>query len=381
MRQFAFQNSDSNLIRVHGALDFDERDSGLGVRRLPSWTRMQLPQPLDVMARMPSGVRIQLCTNSPRVQLDVLTTTLRFRDGEPISPVFQLERNGTIQSASTSSGNVIKPNPEAPQGFEVVRGKPESVEFAGLPTDTGFYEIWLPQNAFVELRAIGIEDHAELCPIPQDSRKTWLHYGSSISHCMEANVPSEIWPAVAAREAGLSLMNFGFGGQCHLDQLVARTLRDLDADFISMKVGINIINMNSMKERVFTPALHGFLDTIREKRPKTPITVISPIYCPSAETRPGPTIPDKSGKFRTNEAATTLDGSLSLSRVREIAEEVVSRRRDAGDANLEYFNGLELFDENDRDDLPDDLHPNPAGYLRMGKRFASKHLNAIASRL
>jgi lysophospholipase L1-like esterase len=32
--------------------------------------------------------------------------------------------------------------------------------------------------------------------------------------------------------------------------------------------------------------------------------------------------------------------------------------------------GLELFGAADAGDLPDDLHPNPAGYRRMGERFA-----------
>ena len=45
-------------------------------------------------------------------------------------------------------------------------------------------------------------------------------------------------------------------------------------------------------------------------------------------------------------------------------------RRDAGDANLHYLDGRELFNESDLDDLPDGLHPNGDGYIRMGERFA-----------
>ncbi|GIS69514.1 MAG: hypothetical protein CM1200mP9_03350 [Gammaproteobacteria bacterium] len=57
--------------------------------------------------------------------------------------------------------------------------------------------------------------------------------------------------------------------------------------------------MDSMKERVFVPALHGFVDTIRERKPTTPIILISPIFCPSAEHHPGPTVPNSDGKFVT----------------------------------------------------------------------------------
>ena len=160
-----------------------------------------------------------------------------------------------------------------------------------------------------------------------------------------------------------------------MDPFVARTIRDLDVELISIKAGINIINMDSMRERVFTPLLHGFLDTIRERRETTPILLISPIYCPSAEDRPGPTVPNKEGKFVTIEGLNALrQGSMSLKRVRSLMQSVVESRRADGDAKLFYFNGLELFGEADADDLPDDLHPNPEGYIRMGERFAA---NAI----
>lgn len=153
---------------------------------------------------------------------------------------------------------------------------------------------------------------------------------------------------------------------------MARTIRDLpDVDIVSIKTGINIVNMDSMRERVFAPALHGFLDTIREAKPDVPITVISPIYCPSAETRPGPTIPDGQGRFVTIDGFEQFrNGCLSLVRIREIIADVVDKRRTAGDPALHYVDGLTLFGAEDAHDLPDDLHPNPAGYRRMGERFA-----------
>jgi lysophospholipase L1-like esterase len=42
-----------------------------------------------------------------------------------------------------------------------------------------------------------------------------------------------------------------------------------------------------------------------------------------------------------------------------------------GDANLHYLDGLALFGPDDAGDLPDDLHPNAAGYARLGHRFAA----------
>ena len=60
------------------------------------------------------------------------------------------------------------------------------------------------------------------------------------------------------------------------------------ADLISLKLGINVVNGDTMRERTFVPAVHGFLDTIRERHPDVPVAVVTPIICPVAEDHPGP---------------------------------------------------------------------------------------------
>lgn len=376
MASLAIKDLVPDTVTVHGALDFDRRGDGLSPRRLPAWTRMQVPDMMDVMVRMPSGVRLQFNTPATRVGLTFLgtNTVMPGRERRPIS--FNLETGDTLLSTSSMLGNQILVDPAKPGEFELIRGNADTVWFDDLPNGDKRCEIWLPQNAFIELRSIEIDDAETLSAPSEDGRRRWIHYGSSISHCVEAEQPALIWPAVAARDAGVSLQNLGFGGQCHLDQFVARTIRDSDADVISIKTGINIINMDSMRERVFGPVVHGFLDTIREGKPDTPIILVSPIYCPSAETHPGPTVPNAEGKFETVRGFEAYrDGCMSLSRAREILAEVVDKRRSAGDSNLMYINGLDIFGEADAGDLPDDLHPNPEGYIRMGHRFADMALS------
>ena len=56
-------------------------------------------------------------------------------------------------------------------------------------------------------------------------------------------------------------------------------------------------------------------------------------------------------------------------RIRTLETEIVATRQAAGDANLHLLPGPDLFGPDDVGDLPDGLHPNAAGYQRMGERF------------
>ena len=373
MKSISLKTDIPSNIEVVGALDFDQRSEGLGIRRLPDWTRPQVPQGLDVMLRMPSGVRLRIKTNASTIGLDAVTTTFGQAAGNQRPVAFDIQFDEQITSVFSPPTNRIVPDGTQQGAFKIERGDTQTVWFENLGEAVKTVEIWLPQNAYVSLQQIHL--NGDLMDLANDQRKRWIHYGSSISHCMEASTPSQIWPGVAARLGGLNLMNFGFGGQCHLDPFVARTIAALPADLISIKVGINIINLDSMKERVFLPLLHGFLDTIREHQPSTPVCLISPIYCPSAEDRAGPTIPNAEGKFETLDGLERIrQGSMSLKRVRELLASVVESRRQSGDANIEYFNGLDLFSEAEVHLLPDHLHPNNAGYSLMGSRFHDRYL-------
>lgn len=362
----------AGVVNVVGAYDFDFRSEGVSPRRLPAWTRAQLPAVMDPIVRMPSGVRLAFVTNSTRIVLNAQTTRLVTPPAEPRQVAFDLLIDGGAPiTRSSTQGNTIWLDRSDPAAFRLERGSALTMVWEGLGTARKQCELWLPHNAFVELRSLDLDSNAILVPAPAPTARRWVHYGSSISHCLEADSPTGIWPAVTAKRLGLHLVNYGFGGQCHLDPFMARTLRDTPADLLSLKVGINVINGDTMRERVFVPVVHGFLDTLREGKPQTPVVLVSPIFCPSAETTPGPTLPGADGRFRTEPGLARLrQGCLTLTRVREILAQIVEQRRAAGDTALHYVDGLKLFGAADAGDLPDDLHPNPDGYRRMGQRFA-----------
>ncbi|BCW58641.1 SGNH/GDSL hydrolase family protein [Arthrobacter sp. StoSoilB20] len=356
---------------LRGALDVEHTSGGVVPHRLPrSVDSYHDEETLRINATQPSGVRLAFTTAARCLTLTALSTRRLYPGMDPAS---------VLVTYGAVSGDLTMEQWETEGPYDVLQlggppehhtGKPASLIFElggdGTARDV---EIWLPNNASIEI--LDLKADAPFQPTPHSDIPRWTHYGSSISHCAEADSPLSTWPAVAARKLGLNLTSMAFGGGAHLDHFVARIMRDLEADLISLKVGINIANGDTMKRRTFIPAVHAFLDTIREAKPEVPILLISPIACPMQETNPGPITWDaRSGKLRTVPPPVTGQniGSLNLTEIRLLLAEIVTSRS-ATDSALYYLNGLELFGLNDAPDLPDGLHPNTAGYLRMADRF------------
>jgi hypothetical protein len=141
-----------------------------------------------------------------------------------------------------------------------------------------------------------------------------------------------------------------------------------------------------MRMRAFRPAVDGFLDTIREGHPSTPIVVVSPIYCQPVESAAGPTVQDPTRSYEWSIAGGTeadvAVGKLSLGAIRSALAEIVQRRA-AADPNLSYVDGLRLYGADDcaRMPLPDNLHPGPDVQRLIGERFADLVLRPLLSEM
>ncbi|MEV7687916.1 GDSL-type esterase/lipase family protein [Streptomyces bungoensis] len=364
---------------IRGALDLERTRHGLLPHRLPARARAQCADPqLHMAEAQPSGVRVAFRTRATAVELDTLPTK-RVYTGAPPRPdgVYELlVDKRPAGSAHVAGGNSLTID-LATGGAEHRPGPVGTVRFTGLPDRDKDVEIWLPHNETTELVALRTDAPVEA--VPDRGRRVWLHHGSSISHGSDAAGPTTTWPALAASLGGVELVNVGLGGSAMLDPFTARALRDTPADLISVKIGINLVNTDLMRLRAFGPAVHGFLDTVREGHPDTPLLVVSPILCPLHEDTPGPTAPDlgalAEGRLRFRAAGDPAEraaGKLTLRVVREELARIVGQRA-AEDPRLHHLDGLALYGEPDFAELPlpDGLHPDAAAHRRIGERFAA----------
>ncbi|MGP4109508.1 GDSL-type esterase/lipase family protein [Streptomyces sp. 4N509B] len=362
---------------LRGALELETTERGLLPHRLPAWARAQGADGQLAMAEaQPSGVRLVFRTRATVVELDTLATKMDYV-GAPPRPdgLYDLRVDGELAGrASASDGDVLTIDMAAGTA-ETRPGPAGTIRFPGLPARAKTVEVWLPHNESTRLLALRTDAPVEAAPAPG---RVWLHHGSSISQGSNAESPSTTWPALAAALGGVELVNLGFGGGALLDPFTARAMRDTPADLISVKIGINVVGADLMRLRAFGPAVHGFLDTLREGHPTTPLLVVSPILCPIHEDTPGPSLPDFSevgaGRLRFRAAGDPAEraaGKLTLNVVREELARVVATRA-AEDAHLHLLDGRELYGEADLAELPlpDELHPDAATHRRIGERFA-----------
>jgi lysophospholipase L1-like esterase len=183
-------------------------------------------------------------------------------------------------------------------------------------------------------------DEVGLTPAPDLPR--WLCYGDSIAEGWCVTSPERAWPAIAAREQGLDVVNLGYAGSARGELPSAEEIADLDAAVISIAHGTNCWTRTPHSAALFAANLEAFLDIVRDGHPDTPVVAVSPITRPDAESTP-------------NRLGTTLTD------LRAAFEAVVTARL-AADPALHLVEGLPIVDPGL---LTDDIHPGDDGHAAM----------------
>jgi hypothetical protein len=318
---------DDPRLSLRGQAELLREGEWLVPGRLPVATQRWLIDPvLAEKAAMPAGVRLDFRTDATALHWPV---EVRSPAGSSRAPApFDVLVNGKLLARLPVDG-------PATLAVELPAG-PKSVR------------IWLPQFGSVRLGRVRLTG-ANLLE-PTDREPNVVLYGSSITQCTGASGPSETWPALVATALGGDLRCLGFAGECHLDPMIARFIRDCPADLISLCVGVNIHGRSSYSRRTFAAALTGFVATIRDGHPDTPLVLMTPIATADRE-------------------HASNDVGLSLADLRAEVTAVRDFLYQRGDSALRLVNGLDVLGPGETGLLGDGLHPTPAGYRLMAERL------------
>ena len=332
----------NDALAFEGAVSVEQTNRGVQPWRLPITERDLFPQelirsPEQVhQASRPSGVRLTFRSDTSAVTLRVVPPAIesdpKARTDQPW--VFDLLVDGELHQR-------ISPEIDA-----------ETIAFTDLPAGDHLVELYLPsQYVPIVVRELLIDDGTSVRAWP-DERPRIVFYGSSITQCRHAAGPSETWPALVARRFNLHHTNLGVGGQCHMDPMMGRMIRDLPADYIGLKLALCMVD-GSVTDRTFRSMAIGLLKTIRDGHQNTPLAVVSPICCPAVETE------NQKG--------------MTLVRMREILVDICDLLSAHGDSNLHYVDGLSLLGAGDTHLLgKDGAHPTAEGYRFLANAYGDK---------
>ena len=315
-------------VQVHGLPWFAE-DSPV-LRRLPGRMKDKLRKPVWDLAQHPSGGRLRFRTDSTRV---------------------------SIAAQSADTGNMHHMTLVGQSGFDCYAdgeyvnsawpdktGKIEKTWSVGAARAMRDVVIYLPLYKGVAIREIGVEAGAKLeAPTAYALPKPVVWYGSSITQGGCASNAGLSAQAILGRRLNTDFVNLGFSGNGLGEPELAEAVAELDA------VAYVLDFWGNPTPEVYEKNLPPFVDVVRKKHPGTPILVTGPIWFPGE----------------------ALGGPLAEAqqRKRAFGRAFVEERRKAGDAGIEWVDGLQMLNREQGAGLVDGIHPNSLGFWFCANGF------------
>ena len=175
--------------------------------------------------------------------------------------------------------------------------------------------------------------------------KTYLAYGSSITHGSNAVAIPSSFAFRVAEQLRTDYLNLGLAGACRMEKGVIDTIAAMGAegkwDFATVCLGINVLGM---EEAEFRSRVRYTVETITAKNPEKHVFFISPIFCHND----------------------MID--VKAARWREVVGEETMR---ITSPFVHYINGLELL--GDPSGLSGDyVHPSPMGIDQITSKLVEK---------
>jgi lysophospholipase L1-like esterase len=207
----------------------------------------------------------------------------------------------------------------------------------------------------VKVLGIGLDPQAHVQPAkPFALTKPIVFYGTSITQGGCASRSGMSYQAILGRMLNADFVNLGFSGNGLGEPELARTVAGLDASCFVLDFAQNNPTVESLAQ-----AYAPFLETVRSKRPETPILVITPIYS----------------------SRESWSRDARLEDMREWIRQVAAQRIAAGDRHIEIVEGTDLLGPSRGDGLVDGTHPNDLGFQWMAEGLAGRIAKVLRLKL
>lgn len=221
-------------ILFHNVARLRETKNGPLLDRLPKQVFTQLDEPASHTSSDASGVELRFVMKASTVELK-----LAVEEADEAQVAYL--RYGTFPGTWSASTRILSKVPtkiSIPQPANLARLQALAKQ-QHLAFDPAVVRVCLPycRNYFY-----GIEGAVALPEPAQMPQRTYLAYGSSITHGSLALNPFATYPQLVADRFGADLLNFGFPGSAWLEPSLADYLAARqDWHFASLELGINML--------------------------------------------------------------------------------------------------------------------------------------------
>ena len=330
-----------SIIGDKGLCWFDPLTSPVRISGLPflktngNWNRLDnrltdsYPDGLKMLTECTSGATVSFKTDSKRIAVKV-DGILNHKGALP----HMADNASTGIDFYVGSGTnkrfhaVFHAQPDAEGHWEGER----PINTEGMTEIT----MYLPLYAGVKRLLVGLEPDAELTDPEPYSRGKVLFYGSSITQGACASRPGLAYCSILGRKFDFEVIDLGFSGCAKGEELIARLIGALDFDVLVLDYDHNADSSEYLQN-----THSAFFKTIREMKPDVPVIMVS--------------------------KADLLYGEEETRKRRDVIKKTYEDALAAGDLNVRFVDGMEIYGDDADNCTVDGAHPNDLGFRHMAE--------------
>ena len=309
------------------------------------------------LQRVPERVRVQLDPGTAGVMLSPADCEIRFRIAEG-------QESATIRLSSESRTTVyVYHGPFQGRSFDLdteprdftIKPHKRTVELTQIGCASAQYDPGLVRLCFGGPYPEPVQYHGHgagiLPPREQDvPGKTYLAYGTSITHGTDFAGAASSYPAHVAWKLGYQLRNFGASGCCRCEMAMADYLAEQSCDLVTLELSVNMLGTFAAAE--FRERAGYLVQRMADSDPARPVVCIT--LLPHWRDISGFSIPP--------------DSKSTAGEYRQVMRDIV---KDLARPNLTLIEGSDLLP--DIGGLTFDLlHPGARGMIQIGEELARR---------